>query len=272
MFFLETHGVTVAGGRDADVGVGGFLLGGGISYFSGEMGLGCDTVVNYEVVLTNGTIVNANASDNSDLWRALKGGGSNFGIVTRYDMQTLPSRQLFLEKRVLSANYSQVADAAMTEFAGQGEATLARNALMLVYSYDARLGPDLHMTTIYVNTNGQSNASTAYDKVRSLPAILSKQSRVPMAKAADPVALNGKAYSKFLAFYNDPQIIHRCIELERELIQTLSHAIGPDTFSISTILQPLPAFWGGISKMQGGNMLGLDATDHDAVMLCGGPV
>jgi hypothetical protein len=44
-------------------------------------------VVNYEIVLSTGEVVNANATENSDLWRALRGGGNNFGIVTRFDLK-----------------------------------------------------------------------------------------------------------------------------------------------------------------------------------------
>jgi FAD/FMN-containing dehydrogenase len=62
-----------------DVGVGGLTLGGGLSFLSAEYGLVCDNVVNYEVVLANASIVNANASSNSDLYWALKGGGNQFG-------------------------------------------------------------------------------------------------------------------------------------------------------------------------------------------------
>ena len=61
---------------------------GGISFFSPRKGFVCDNVENYEVVLANGTIVNANARENASLWLALKGGSSNFGIVTRFDMRT----------------------------------------------------------------------------------------------------------------------------------------------------------------------------------------
>jgi hypothetical protein len=46
-------------------------------------------VDNFEVVLSNGTVVNANAHSNSDLFSALKGGLNNFGIVTRFDLKTL---------------------------------------------------------------------------------------------------------------------------------------------------------------------------------------
>ena len=45
-------------------------------------------VLNYEVVLASGQIVNANSKENADLFRALRGGGNNFGIVTRFDFPT----------------------------------------------------------------------------------------------------------------------------------------------------------------------------------------
>lgn len=49
--FLEPHGLAVLGGRTASVGVGGFLLHGGISHLSTEYGLGVDSIVEYEVRL-----------------------------------------------------------------------------------------------------------------------------------------------------------------------------------------------------------------------------
>lgn len=102
---LETYGVTAAGGRDGNVGVGGFLLGGGISYYQAQIGFSCDTIVNYEVVLGNGTIVNANRTANADQWKALKGGGNNFGIVTRYDVEAIAAEKLYYDMRVMSTNY-----------------------------------------------------------------------------------------------------------------------------------------------------------------------
>ncbi|KAL3958510.1 hypothetical protein ACCO45_006672 [Purpureocillium lilacinum] len=83
---LDPINRTVVGARVASVGVGGFLTGGGLSFFSPKYGFGCDNVVNMEVVLANGAIVNANATSHPDLFRALKGGQGNFGIVTRFDL------------------------------------------------------------------------------------------------------------------------------------------------------------------------------------------
>jgi FAD/FMN-containing dehydrogenase len=51
-----------------------------LSFLSAQYGLACDNVVNYEVVLADGSIVNANANNYTDLFWALKGGGNQFGI------------------------------------------------------------------------------------------------------------------------------------------------------------------------------------------------
>jgi hypothetical protein len=83
---LEPYNVTVVGGRLNDIGVGGLILGGGLSWLSPRYGLACDNVVNFEVVLANGTLINANATSSSDLYKVLKGGGNNFGIVTRFTL------------------------------------------------------------------------------------------------------------------------------------------------------------------------------------------
>lgn len=54
-----------------------------------------DQVVNYEVVLADGSIVEANNTTNPDLFRVLKGGHNNFGIVTRFDMKTFKAQDIW---------------------------------------------------------------------------------------------------------------------------------------------------------------------------------
>ena len=83
---LDTYNVTVAGGRADVVGVGGFLTGGGYSFYSGTTGWGCDNVYNFEVVLGNGSILNVKQEQHADLFQALKGSSGNLGFVTRVDM------------------------------------------------------------------------------------------------------------------------------------------------------------------------------------------
>ncbi|KAF1846872.1 FAD-binding domain-containing protein, partial [Cucurbitaria berberidis CBS 394.84] len=102
--YLDPYNVTAVGGRVAQVGVGGLLLGGGISYWTGEFGLATDKVANFEVVLADGSIVNANAQQRSDLFWALKGGGPNFGIVTKFDLHTIPIKNIWYQLNVHSVD------------------------------------------------------------------------------------------------------------------------------------------------------------------------
>ncbi|KAJ5266933.1 hypothetical protein N7478_009741 [Penicillium angulare] len=88
--WLEEQKLSAIGGRDQDVGIGGFLLGGGMGALPNLHGLGADGIKNFEVLLADGQLINSNSKENSDLYRALKGGGSNFGIVTRFDLETHP--------------------------------------------------------------------------------------------------------------------------------------------------------------------------------------
>ncbi|ROT37823.1 FAD-binding domain-containing protein [Sodiomyces alkalinus F11] len=92
---LEKHGLTVAGGRVGRIGVGGLILGGGLSMFSKRRGFACDSVTEFKVVLASGDLVRANAEENPDLWYALKGGLNNFGIVTSLKMKTFQSGDIW---------------------------------------------------------------------------------------------------------------------------------------------------------------------------------
>lgn len=83
---LEGTGTTVVGGRIGEVGVGGYVLGGGLSFLSTQYGWAANNIVEFEVVLANATIVTASNTSHPDLYLALKGGGNNYGIVTAYKM------------------------------------------------------------------------------------------------------------------------------------------------------------------------------------------
>ncbi|KAI5866712.1 putative oxidoreductase [Durotheca rogersii] len=85
---LDPLGLSVAGGRVAGVGVGGLTLGGGISYFGPREGWTCNQVTSFEVVLADGSVVEADERQNADLWWGLRGGSNNFGIVTRIILTT----------------------------------------------------------------------------------------------------------------------------------------------------------------------------------------
>lgn len=179
---LEKYNITVTGGRDGDVGVGGFLLGGGISYYTGTNGFGCDTVVNYEVVLSNGSIIYANANENVDLFKALKGGGSNFGIVTRFDVESMPAVDLAYGQTIVAQTYSDDIVANLIDF-NEKTADAPHDHLITLYTHT----PDINDTVILsIRVNTQGNLSTsAFDGLQKIPSLSSTWNTTTLAAAAD---------------------------------------------------------------------------------------
>ena len=92
--WLDDRDLVIYGGRVTTVGTS-LLLGGGISYLSGEGGWACDNIVNIELVTADSKILQVNKQTYPDLFWALKGGSNNYGIVTRYDVKTFPRGTLY---------------------------------------------------------------------------------------------------------------------------------------------------------------------------------
>lgn len=178
-FKLLKHGVCVTGGREGNVGIAGFLTGGGNSYYGVLQGLGCDNVANFEVVLANGDIINANAMSYSGLWTALKGGSGNFGIVTRFDMYTLPAHDLWGGIRAAQRSEGDRLAELTVDFTNNNHKN-PEAAFILNHNYNPASGPDVLVAHVVVDTNGTANAM-AFDKILKLPVVLDDVSTRSMA-------------------------------------------------------------------------------------------
>ncbi len=90
---VEQHGLIVGFGDSASVGIAGLTLGGGIGYLVRKHGLTIDSLLAVEIVTPTGDILVADENQHADLFWALRGGGGNFGVVTRfkYRLHPLPS-------------------------------------------------------------------------------------------------------------------------------------------------------------------------------------
>lgn len=93
------HGLVTTGGVVSHTGVGGFTLGGGFGRLNRKYGLAVDNLRSAEIITADGQIRTVSDEQNQDLFWAIRGGGGNFGVVTRFEFQLHP-----FDRNVLSGS------------------------------------------------------------------------------------------------------------------------------------------------------------------------
>ncbi|MBT2497306.1 FAD-binding oxidoreductase [Microbacterium sp. ISL-59] len=109
---LAGHGLALSSGDTASVGVGGLTLGGGIGWMVRAWGLAIDQLIGAQVVTASGEVVEASSATNPELFWALRGGGGNFGVVTRFDFAAHPLAGIAFAESVIDGDATAVLRAA----------------------------------------------------------------------------------------------------------------------------------------------------------------
>jgi FAD/FMN-containing dehydrogenase len=103
------HGLGIGLGDTGTVGVGGLTLGGGVGYLARKHGLTIDNLLGADVVTADGSVLSVDADNHADLFWAIRGGGGNFGVVTRFRYRLNPVEGSFGGMLVLPATPDTIA-------------------------------------------------------------------------------------------------------------------------------------------------------------------
>ncbi|KAI0441389.1 hypothetical protein F4803DRAFT_552156 [Xylaria telfairii] len=257
---LAKRGRVVSGGRDGNVGVGGIILGGGYTFFAGRKGFACDDVVSFDVVLADGNCITVDAAQHVEMFKVLKGGSNNFGIVTNIKMNAMKCKKIWGGLNFFDKSVTQDAIEALVDFTGACHSNEDSHFLFFF--------THLVIVVAYVNLEGVEKAP-AYEKFLRLPATIDT---TKMTTVADVVSEYDIApqdyYNTFftLSVKNDARIVTKASELHDRLVAELKSFIPDGNFITQCLLQPLPCHYGQKSASTGGNIMGVENQAVDGLL------
>lgn len=278
---LDPLGLAVVGGRVADVGVAGLLLGGGISYFSGFRGWACDNVQNYEVVLSSGEVVNASSNENKDLFWALRGGGgSNFGIVTRFDLDVFPQGDIWASTVVYPGALNTTLIPLFTNLTLHGLPEDPQAHTYFIMTYSPELGGFVAAASMYHATPPVTNTTPpVFAPLKSATGILLDTVAVENVstalRAIDQPYGDRQTWWDTSVLATESDLLTEIVPLWEEVASTFLSAAaespGPNgTASAVTpylVFQPIPLNVLTAMQKNGGNALGLKPGDGPLMLV-----
>ena len=214
------------------VGVPGLLLGGGVSYFANRRGWAADHVLNYEIVTADGQVLNVNAQSNSDLFWALKGAGqSNYGIVTRFDLEVFPIGNVYAGFIIQAPAFVKQLVQAVASYVAVGGGSLDPNVAVvptLEFAADARTTTGLSRA---LYNSSSDPAPKALENFTSIPvAGPSTVSERSLPSYINETIAAGTRGSRQLfrggSLKSTPEAVHLIADTYNSLVPTLKNISG----------------------------------------------
>ena len=103
------HGLATGFGDTGSVGIGGITLGGGVGYLVRKHGLTIDSLLAADIVTADGELLRVDAEHHPDLFWAIRGGGGNFGVATRFRFRLHPLDSIVGGMLILPATAESIA-------------------------------------------------------------------------------------------------------------------------------------------------------------------
>ncbi|KAF2648110.1 FAD-binding domain-containing protein [Lophiostoma macrostomum CBS 122681] len=268
---LDNLNVAMVGGRLSHVGVGGLVIGGGISFFSGRYGFACDNLQAIEIVLANGTVATASSSKNADLFKALKGGTNNFGVVTRFDAKLYPQKPFWGGTIVQPATNKEALFDFFVKFTNSS--TYDPYAALITNFAWLEGIPSVINDVVYTNGDVAWPPPT-YAPLDTMAKILSTMRVAHLSNITDELAASAAATNGHnnllttVTFVNkgnvSAEFMSQVFDLADATAKQLITVVG---LVYTMTLQPLPYTIYSKSAATGGNVLGLDRFNEDLINL-----
>ncbi|KAK7984547.1 hypothetical protein PG989_011949 [Apiospora arundinis] len=270
----NTIGVVVPGGLCGGTGVGGVSLGGGMSIFLAEVGWTANNIIDYEMVLANGSIVHATQQSNPDLFMALKGGGSNFGILTHVTVNSVQLLNMVYAGQVrhrLTDQSSQGVLRALTKYTTNNNRDQSAG-MQTIFKLNGKSGDEIE--TLYGHRVGLTSIIPFLpplifnDLLRVIPLISAIASPSPMnllSSIAQEAQADGfRDGLATITFKNDQNTIQAVHKVTTDICNQVSDVPDLDCYWSYV---PLPDIVTANSLKRGGNVLGLERRRYDRMIV-----
>ncbi|KAF1814152.1 FAD-binding domain-containing protein [Eremomyces bilateralis CBS 781.70] len=266
---LEQYGVTVGGGRLDTVGIGGYLAGGGLSFLSAQYGMAADSIVGWELVTANGSVINVNAKTHPDLAVALRGGGNQYGVTTKFSIEAHPIGKVWGGIRVYAGWAEQEVFAALHDFIANNH----KDPKAAVILTSTKLVSDVETYIIFFFYDAPEAPKGAFGKFEDISSFLDltqsdTYSELLAKNSVGADLLPTRASFRSITLPRIPSRPQFYQEIEAQW-ETLfkDYAESHPGSAVDIIFQPFPAVIAKNSASRGGNAMGLTENDKDRFIL-----